>query len=306
MRSIIVGVDSSPESIRAAAFGITVAERTRAALHFVHAVPPYWTTLPPELGLQVADLDKAALESARTLVCNSLQGTVPDRMLDSLEVAIGRAPMVLAEAAERHTADVVILGAKHHRALARLGGSSITHLVRSGTVPILATDGLRPARIERVLAAVDLSQAATVAIEHAERWAAAFGARLRVLHTVEPMPVVPGITLQVADDEVFRSTERLVDTEIAPLVSHPGAEIVVRRGRSASAIVSEAEQWNADLVVVGSHGRGWVSRLLIGSTSERLLQIMPAAVLVVPAPQHAPLAHALPIEMPWSVAPPAV
>ncbi len=301
MQPIIVGVDGSPESVRAAAFGAKLADRAKVACRLVHAVPDYWTAVPGvELGLDVAALDKAGVEHARQLMKESLQGTVPDRVLGTLEVTVGRAPTVLAEAAERFDAEAVVLGGKHHRALARLGGSSITHLVRLGTVPVLATTDV-PVAITRVLAAVDLSYAAAPTIAAAERWAAIFGAKLRVLHTVEPMPVVPGVHLRVADDEVFRSSERLVQAEIAPLVHYPGAEIVVRSGRAAAAIVTEATQWDASLIVLGSHGKGWVDRLLIGSTSERLLQLLAAPTLVIPvARPHG--AQALPVELPWAQA----
>ena len=50
----------------------------------------------------------------------------------------------------------------------------------------------------------------------------------------------------------------------------------------AETIAQEATNWNADLIVVGSHGKGWVDRLLMGSTTERLLTFLPASVLVVP------------------------
>lgn len=300
MHPIVVGVDGSAESVRAAAFGAALAARVGTTCHLVNAVPPYWASLPPELGLDIAELDKSALQHARTLINQTLQGTVPDRVLGTLEVATGRAPLVLTEAAGRLHAEAVVMGGKHHRALARLGGSSITHLVRSGTVPVLAvSEQAAPSAIERVLVPVDLSHAARATIAVAERWAAHFGARLRVMHSVEPMPVVPGITLSVAEDEVFRSTERMVETTIAPLVSYPGAEIVVRRGRSAAAIVSEAEQWDASLIVLGSHGKGWVDRILLGSTSERLLQLLPRPTLVVPVEKPAHAEASLAAQLPW-------
>jgi hypothetical protein len=47
-------------------------------------------------------------------------------------------------------------------------------------------------------------------------------------------------------------------------------------------IVAEAAAWKADLLVVGSHGKGWVDRLLVGSTTERLLNELPTSLLVIP------------------------
>ena len=75
----------------------------------------------------------------------------------------------------------------------------------------------------------------------------------------------------------------------------------MRRGRAAAAITSEVRQWNADLVVMGSHGKGWVDRLLIGSTSERLLNVLPTSMLVVPVSRPAALASPGRLVMPWEV-----
>lgn len=268
--------------MEAAALGSFVAARAGVECRLVHAVPDYWNGLAlPEIPVDPAALAAAANEHARTVVSHSLVGAVSAEMIAALDVRAGRSAYVLEDAAREAQAGVVILGGKRRRALARIGGSTVTHLVRLGTIPVLATDGIA-SDIRRILVAADLSYAAKPAIETAQRWAELLGAQLRVLHVVEPVPVVPGITLGVADDDVFLSCERAVDAEIKPLVASPGADIVIRRGRAAAAITSEARQWRADLIVVGSHGRGWVDRLLIGSVSERLLNVLPASMLVVP------------------------
>ena len=57
---------------------------------------------------------------------------------------------------------------------------------------------------------------------------------------------------------------------------------VIRRGEALQTIAEEASAWRADVIVVGSHGKSWVDRLLIGSTTEALLNDLPAAVLVIP------------------------
>jgi nucleotide-binding universal stress UspA family protein len=247
----------------------------------------------PEVPLDPEALATAAREHARSVCTHALEGAVPAAMIEALDVRAGRGAYVLEEAAQEAQAGVVVLGGKKRRALARIGGSTVTHLVRLGTVPVLATDGVAT-DIRRVLVAADLSYAARTAIETGQRWAEMLGAQLRVMHVVEPVPVVPGITLGFADDDIFLSCERAVEAEIKPLVTLPGAETVIRRGRAAAAITSEARQWHADLVVLGSHGRGWVDRLLIGSVSERLLNVLPASILVVPVGQ--PASHALPVE----------
>ncbi len=281
-KPIIVGVDGSLESVRAAQWGIHLAERAGTTCRLVHAARDHWSAVTmPDAVQDFAQLDQAVLGYARSIVRSSLANDVPASALETLEVRLGRPTMILADVARRDQAEVVVLGGKHRRGLERIGGSTITHMVRAHDLPLLATDGGGPS-VARVLAAVDLSHAAKPVIDAAERWAELFGAQLRVMHAVEPTPLIPGVAINVSDDEMFTASEKLFALSVVPLIAHKDAETVVRRGRSAAAIVDEATHWHADLIVVGSHGRGWVDRLLIGSTSERLLQVLPASTLVVP------------------------
>jgi nucleotide-binding universal stress UspA family protein len=55
-----------------------------------------------------------------------------------------------------------------------------------------------------------------------------------------------------------------------------------RTGIAAEVIAGGDCAWNAELIVVGAHGKGWVDRLLIGSTTERLVNLLPASLLVIP------------------------
>jgi nucleotide-binding universal stress UspA family protein len=248
----------------------------------VHAAPDYWAAVAgPELGLDHGLLDRGAIDNAREMIGASLRTQVPEEMIARLEVVVGRAPAVLADVAARERADLLVMGGKHHRGLERIAGSAIVHMVRAHDIPVLATDG-GGSEIRRVLAAVDLSYAAQPVIAAAEAWAGMFNARLRVLNVVEPVPVVPGVTLHVGDEECYRAAEQLLELQVWPLITNPATETVIRRGRAAAAIAEEASQWHADLLILGSHGKGWVNRLLIGSTSERLLHVLPVTTLVIP------------------------
>jgi len=65
--------------------------------------------------------------------------------------------------------------------------------------------------------------------------------------------------------------------------SNPGIETDVKLGTPASVIVDEAKDWNADLIVVGSHGRGFWGRLTLGSVSDAIVHHAPCSVLVARA-----------------------
>lgn len=280
---VVAGVDTSAEGALAAAAAWSVARAAEAGFHLVHVardVPRF----PPAAPAAMAKDELAAklLHAARVQVQQALQDRVPPEALQHLEVRQGNAAWALAEAVRDYGAELLVLGGKHHAAPVRwFGGSTVHHAVRTIDVPILVTAAERPL-FGRVLVAADLSEAATPTLRTGIRFAAVFGAELRALSVVEPFPPVPDVAVQVDEQEHLR----LAEEEFAGIVSRAadGAEISrsVRCGAPGRAIAEEADVWRADLVVVGSHGKGWVDRVLLGSTTERLLNRLPTSVLVVP------------------------
>ena len=300
-KPIVIGVDGSPESVRAAVAAALVSRRTGAVCHLVHAVPvaDYQAMLPPGMSLDAEQVAGSAVEGARQQVLSALSGQIPISILETLDVRPGRAAVVLEETVRRLGAGLIVMGAKRHRGLGLLGGSAITHVLRTCNVPLLAIDGSSPT-ITRILAAVDVSYAAEKTLATAESWAETFGAELRVVHAVEPVPIIPGVPLNVGDKEFFASEQRLLELNLWPRIrNQKTTHTVMRRGRAADVIMREAERFEADLVVLGSHGKGWAHRLLLGSTTERLLHGLPAMALVVPVakPSHRHVTDD--VEMPW-------
>jgi nucleotide-binding universal stress UspA family protein len=85
----------------------------------------------------------------------------------------------------------------------------------------------------------------------------------------------------VADPRTTASTAASVQRDLRALLrTHEG--LALRAGAAAPEIAREAREWQADLVVLGSSGQGWLSRLLVGSVAEELLANPPASLLLVP------------------------
>ncbi|HEX9611726.1 MAG TPA: universal stress protein [Gemmatimonadales bacterium] len=275
--TVLVGVDISPDSVRAAALGVTLATASDTECRLIHAVPDLRRLrLTGRVPLQQVRHDvRHQLEIA-------LRDAVPKDVLERhLYVAAGRPAAVLAAEARRNRAWVVVVGGKHHGPIVRnAGGSTAHHLIRTLRVPVLvAGPSTRP--VQRVLAAVDLSPAARPTLKQAQRLATLFGAELRILHVVEPIRF-PTIVPLSKDEAAFARASEVEFDRMVERVGLPSAMRVVRRGEAADTVAAEAREWGADLVVVGSHGKAWVERLLIGSATEALLNRLPAALVVVP------------------------
>jgi nucleotide-binding universal stress UspA family protein len=260
-----------------------LAHATGATVRLVHATPEAWTvpSAPHTFAINPDGLNEAARDAARATVAQLLHDTVPADTLARLEVRSGRPARVLRDAAHELDVGLVVLGGKHHSAIGRwVVGSTAHALARSLDVPLLVAIAGGP--IRKVLAAVDLSEAAGPTVHAAERFAGMLGASLRVLHVVEPLPVIPDTPLHFNDDEVLERSREHLERYVWPLINLPDAETVIRRGLAVDVIAADAATEGADLVVVGSHGKGWVDRILIGSVTERVLSALPVSVLVVP------------------------
>jgi nucleotide-binding universal stress UspA family protein len=279
-KPVIVGVDTSPESMRAAVAGWRLAAAMGAPCRLIHAVPDVWSTTASALVPITPTLVDEIVSDAHHRVVETLAPVLPADAIAAIEVRVGRAAAVLAECAAG--AQLVVLGGKAHGPVARgLGGSTAHYLVRTLDAPVLVVT-LAGWPIRRVLAAVDLSFAAEPTIEAARRLAQDSGARLRLLHVVEPVRAPRVVAARIDDEAVYREAVTAFNHATAGVTEVGPDDRVMRRGVAAEIIAAEAATWSADVVVVGSHGKGWVERLLVGSATERLLALLPASLLVVP------------------------
>ena len=282
-KPIVVGVDGSPESAWAAAVGADMAKAAGTSCHLVHATRDVAAALALAESPERAEQWNASLiAQVRERAQHGLWGVVPTELVESVALRDGRASVVLKEVAAELDAGLVVLGGKRHSIFGRwLAGSTGLDVARTTEVPLLVTGGAR-VPIRRVLAAADLSGAAQPTIEAAERYAGLFGAELRVLSVIEPLPAIPEAP-NYDLTEYYAALEDQLKRRVWSLVRSPQVEKVMRYGMPVDTILGEAAAWPADLAVVGSHGKGWVDRLLIGSVTERLLNQLPTSLLVVPA-----------------------
>ena len=138
--------------------------------------------------------------------------------------------------------------------------------------------------IENILCAVDRSPSSLQAFSYAIALARWQGARLTLLEVIETAPPPRGS--RVPKDDV--PTERLAALErdlrrvlTARRASDLKVEIVMRKGNVVQEILAQAKASRADLVVIGSHGRRGVQRLVLGSVAEKVLRLATCPVLTV-------------------------
>ena len=138
--------------------------------------------------------------------------------------------------------------------------------------------------MKRILVGVDGSEASNQAAHLAAEIALRFGARLTLAYAVPKLLLPPdayGLTLVEVEREHRSYAEKLLG-QAAAGIAGSGVEVdtVTLDGMAAEALATAATAPDIGMLVVGSRGRGAVSRMLLGSVSDRLVHISPKPVLV--------------------------
>jgi nucleotide-binding universal stress UspA family protein/uncharacterized membrane protein YfcA len=181
----------------------------------------------------------------------------------------------IVDLADRLKADVIVMGRRGRRGLARMMlGHATAQVIGQAHCNVLVVP--RAAKVEgrHILLATDGSRFA----EAAAITAASLGSFCKTRVTVASITVPSHAPERKAEAEqaVQRVVEHMKSEGIA-------AEGTVLEGQPADVIAGLAREKGADLIVTGSHGRTGLERILLGSTSERILNETPCAVLVVKA-----------------------
>jgi len=142
---------------------------------------------------------------------------------------------------------------------------------------------------KRIMVAIDGSSTANAALHEAVKLAKDQQAVLRIVHVVDivMLAVESPYELREYKDSVRRAGEQMLN-QAAAVAREVGIEVEtvlleVRQfqDRIADEIARSAKDWRADVIVIGTHGRRGLSRLLIGSVAESLVRIAPASVLLI-------------------------
>jgi len=154
---------------------------------------------------------------------------------------------------------------------------------------------------KKIVVPLDGSATSDLALTTAIGLATSFGAQLRLLHVVDEMAYSTGY------DQFGGSSGALVKAmrEAGQQILDQAAKVAVAAGvpsdnvlfdqfgaHLAETVADAARLWEADLIVVGTHGRRGMGRFFMGSGAEQIIRLAPVPVLVVRLPQAPPVAQA--------------
>jgi nucleotide-binding universal stress UspA family protein len=155
---------------------------------------------------------------------------------------------------------------------------------------------MEPLMYQRILVPVDGSPTSKRGLGEAIALAKLTGANLRLINVVDVMvfAMEADAFAGYAGDMIGLLREGgqkvLEAARMQAEAAGVAADTVLRdgfSGRVCDLVVDEAKAWNAELIVIGTHGRRGAGRLLLGSDAEQILRLAPVPVLLVRAPEAA-------------------
>jgi nucleotide-binding universal stress UspA family protein len=149
---------------------------------------------------------------------------------------------------------------------------------------------------QRILVPIDGSATATRGLDEAIRLCRATGGSMRVLHVMDDLVFISGFEsgasyardvypqLRKRSEQVLEAGRKRAEAA-GVAVDKVLVECYARR--TSEVVCEQANAWHADLIVVGTHGRRGVRRMMLGSDAEQIVREAPVPVLVVRAPESA-------------------
>ena len=249
-----------------------------------HALPELYGNRP--LFPQLHERDIEAFDRTRSrieaILEAQLQRVLGDRPRPAVRLESGSPHAVVLEAAREVGARLIVVGRGSAEKGASLGGVS-ERIVRHAHCPVLVA---APPGGKIVLAATDFSDPAWPAIRLAHQESGRRGLRLAVVHAVEtailpypsmhegPTPPL-GPLIEALTDDAHRQMERVTGA------FGPEVQTIVREGSAAQTILRVADELDAALLVVGTHGRTGFMRVALGSVAEAVVRRSTRSVLTV-------------------------
>jgi nucleotide-binding universal stress UspA family protein len=265
-----------------------LARSYRVKLSVCHVLPEIFAVRPlfPQLhlddALKLYDLE-AAVRDALLKRIRTVTAREPPQI--EIEIEQGTVHAGILRAAENIGAGAVVIGGKvDHRGLHILG-SAAEHVVRYANCPVLVA---RQSPAGKVLAATDFSDPAIPAVEAGAAEARHRKADLAIIHTIDLLPAIspfygdfysssaPPMDLS---DQMRKIWQQRLDECVHHFKAKGGG--LLRDGPTVPAILSAASELPAQLLVVGTHGRTGLSRIIaLGSVAEAVVRAAPCSVLI--------------------------
>ena len=273
---ILVCTDGSPDSEGAITAALQLAKATGSTvvlLEVIFYLAGYELQSPDTLAPPMVDLELTQIQET------AAKERLETRREEAAREGVSLAPRVrtgssayegIMEEVGELQPDLIIMGRHGYTGLARLLMGSVTaRVIGHSPCHVLVVPQGVPLRFERLLIASDGSLFSEAAWDEALALAQAMGSALI------------GVAVATSDRDIPTATEAVRHLEAAAAAQGITLDTLIPMGRPEEGIVKAADFKKASLIIVGSHGRTGLKRLLMGSVAERVIGLASCPVLVV-------------------------
>jgi nucleotide-binding universal stress UspA family protein len=268
VKTILAATDLRPGRDLALESGVHLAAVTGAELHAVHCVPR-------------AEAEPEAREDLRKRVPQSVRVTV----------ATGAPHELIGRSAAAVHADVVVLGPRAERSsLTGLFGSTADKAIQSLRLPCLLANAALPEQPRRVLLALDRSDPARQAFDFTVALIRTMLARAGGLQSITvQLATISAFVKPGGSPEFMVPDLRQMSDDMTDALGETGGAVSVETKILAAPVAADgilacAESFHPDLLIMGTHGSGALSRAVLGSVAREVAQSAAVPVLLVPPP----------------------
>lgn len=283
---VLYPTDLSEGAQRAFAYAASLAHWHEAELHMFNVVGRHqynFEELRDEFPIDADTLDRWVKDAGIS------QFTAND--LDTVQVQEeGAVPgKNILSYADDNTIDLIVMGTHGRRGVDRmLLGSVAEEVVRQASCPVCtvrhALETAPSEAVRRVMVPIDFSEASVHALKHGRELALTYGAEIVALHAIEEvvLPMAYGMAPKQVDAEAVRpNVEKALADLLAEHVGVEHARAEIRVGYPPQEILDAITDESIDWVVMGTHGRQGLNRLLMGSVAERIVRHASCPVLTL-------------------------
>lgn len=291
--NVLVPLDGSAPSLTALDYGLALA-RAGAHLRVVHVVDEsrlVAETAAAETGFDPTNLLNALEEQARAIIGLATLRSRAAGVESAAEIVHAHPVWAILDASKRSGCDLIVMGTHARSGLTRAFlGSTTEGVLRMSETPVLTVRaGIGKGEDElfrRAVVAVDDSAPAEAALGLAARLAISMNTEVVVGHAIDTrhlhdMAAQYGYDPKPILDDWYADARTLIKPLLLKVGLATSTEPTIVEGNPASAILQLAQDQKADVIVVGSHGRSGLARLILGSVAEGVVRRSPIPVLVV-------------------------
>ncbi|MDE3096182.1 MAG: universal stress protein [Chloroflexota bacterium] len=284
---VLVPLDGSEVAERALPYAAAVARALGAPVLLVSVRRPAATALRARRPEQADRVERETEAAARSYL-EEASGRLDAALAPETAVRAGEPAEEIVSLARERGARLLVISTHGRSGIRRwIRGSVATRILRDATAPVLVVGPnvpapVSPVSLRHLAVPLDGSPVAEAALPVAAALARALGARVALVRVVawavESYPFSPvALSLPELDDELEADAHAYLDTHRTAVGD---AETVILHGHAADRLCAFVEAERIDLVVMTTHARSPVTRAVMGSTADRVIQC-PAPVLLI-------------------------